>query len=89
MRVRGWCIEAIAKFMDAHRKAFNLAFNATIVNDETAELLVAKAFNDSKAVAIEANILTSATVGDILAKAQRVAKAIKGQVKESAASEGA
>ncbi|MCR4369133.1 MAG: 50S ribosomal protein L10 [archaeon] len=72
-----------ANFANAHRNAFNLAFNSRIFTTETTELLLAKAFNDSKAVAMEANIMTSATVGDLLAKANAQAGALKGMVKDA------
>ena len=72
-----------AQFVSAHGKAFNLAFNAAIVNSSTADILLAKAFSNAKAVALEANFLTSATVGGSLAKANAQALALKGKVKDA------
>ncbi|HLC79585.1 MAG TPA: 50S ribosomal protein L10 [archaeon] len=75
--------KVFANFMAAHKGAFNLAFNATITNSATIELLLQKSFRDSKSVALEGNFLTSATVGDVLAKAARTAKEIKSHVKDT------
>ncbi len=72
-------------FVTGHRQAFNLAVNAAIFTPETTEFLVTKAFNDAKAVAVEANILTSATVPTLLAKANAQVNALKGMVKETPA----
>jgi len=76
-------------FVSAHQKAFNLAFNAEIFTMQTTDLLVTKAFSNAKAVALEANILTSATVVDLLAKANRQASALKPMIKEEAPKEEA
>jgi large subunit ribosomal protein L10 len=70
-------------FVDAHRKSFNLAFNAAYPATGVVPLLVAKAYNEAKAVAIEANILCAATAGGILSKADAQAKALKALVKEA------
>ena len=77
--------KVFANFVDAHRKAFNLAVNAAYPAKTTIELLVQKAFNDSKAVSLEANIMNSATVDLLLAKADRQAKALAAFVPEEAA----
>ncbi|MBI4052822.1 MAG: 50S ribosomal protein L10 [Candidatus Diapherotrites archaeon] len=77
--------KVFANFVDAHRKAFNLAVNAAYPTKATTELLVQKAFNDSKAVSLEANIMNSATVDLLLAKADRQAKALAALVPEEAA----
>jgi len=76
--------EVFSNFVSAHKKAFNLAMNAVIFTTETTELLVAKAFNNAKAVAIEGNILNSVTVGNLLSKANAQANAIKPLIKEEA-----
>ncbi len=76
--------KAYANFMSAHRGAFNLAINAAIANKSTIELLVSNAFRNSKAVAIEGNILNAISAGHILAKVHGAAKDIKSKVKEDA-----
>ena len=76
--------EVFSNFVSAHKKAFNLAMNAVIFTTETTELLVAKAFNNAKTVAIEANILNSVTVGNLLSKANAQANALKPLIKEEA-----
>src|SRR3989344_6069677 len=73
-----------ANFMAAHRGAFNVAVHAGVTNKATIEHLVSKAFSNSKAVALEGNVLNSVTAGDILAKAERAAKEIKSKIKEDA-----
>ncbi|MAG18098.1 MAG: 50S ribosomal protein L10 [Candidatus Diapherotrites archaeon] len=75
--------QVFGDFVNAHKKAFNLAVNAAILTSETTELLVTKAFNDAKAVALEANILTSATVGSLLAKANAQASVLKPLIKDA------
>lgn len=79
--------QVFANFVSAHNNAFNLAFNASIFTTETTELLVSTAFSNAKAVALESNFLTSATVGSLLAKANVQASALKGMVKEAPAEE--
>ncbi len=79
--------QVFANFVSAHQKAFNLAFNAGIFTSETTELLVVKAYNDAKAVSIEANIINAATVDAILAKANAQAKEVKKLVKNTVPSE--
>ena len=69
--------EVRANFMKAYTQAFNLAFNAGYFVKETIELLVQKAFRETKTVALEANIITPSTAPDILAKASRQAHALK------------
>lgn len=73
--------QVFANFVDAHRKAFNLAINAAITNAKTIEVLLAKAFNDTKAVAVKGNVVTKETAGIVLGKADRAAKALGALVK--------
>ncbi|MFH1391073.1 MAG: 50S ribosomal protein L10 [Candidatus Diapherotrites archaeon] len=75
--------EVFGNFVNAHKKAFNLAVNTEIFTSETTELLISKAFNNAKAVALEANILNSATVGSLLAKANAQASALKPLIKDA------
>jgi len=56
-------------FMDAYRKAINLAVNAAYVAPETAEILVSKAYMDARNLAINAVIFEKGVIEDILAKA--------------------
>jgi large subunit ribosomal protein L10 len=77
--------QVFSNFCNAHRHAFNLAFNAEIFNSATTELLLSNAFLNAKSVCIEANFLTSATVEDLIAKAGRQANALKPLVKENPA----
>ena len=79
--------EVFANFVGAHQKAFNLAFNASIFTPEVTELLITTSFANAKAVALEANLLTSATVGDLLAKANAQASSVKSLVKDAPAEE--
>ncbi|AEA46954.1 50S ribosomal protein L10 [Archaeoglobus veneficus] len=56
-------------FVDAYRKALNLAVNAAYVAPETAEILIAKAVMDARNLAINAAIFEKDVIEDILAKA--------------------
>src|SRR3989338_1393900 len=60
--------------------AMNLAIEVAYPTEETTELLLQKAFNDAKALSIEQNFITTITAGDIVAKAERQALALKEQV---------
>ena len=51
---------------------------------DTLPVLITKGYRGAKAVAIEANILNSATVGDVLAKANAQASALKAKIPETA-----
>ncbi len=76
--------EVFANFVKAEQQAFNLAVNAFVFNDKSTPVIITKAFREAKQVALDANMLTEATVGDILAKAENAAKEIKSHVKEDA-----
>ncbi len=73
--------------MDAHRKAFNLSVEIAFIMPENAEVLLQKAFRESKALSIEAGIINSATAPEILAKAQAQAQALKALVKPAPSKE--
>lgn len=62
---------------DAARWGFNLAMECAYPTSETTELLLQKAFREAKAVALDQNIVNEATAGEILAKAENQALAIK------------
>lgn len=57
--------------------AFNLAVESAYTTSETTELLLQKAFREAKAVALENNIVNKDTEGEILAKAEAQALAVK------------
>ncbi|MFH1054000.1 MAG: 50S ribosomal protein L10 [Candidatus Woesearchaeota archaeon] len=61
----------------ADQWAFNLAVEAGIHNKRTAEFMIQKAFRESKAIAIDLDILTDETVGIMLGKAEAQAKSLK------------
>ncbi|MBE8540085.1 50S ribosomal protein L10 [Geoglobus acetivorans] len=56
-------------FIEAARKALNLAVNSAYVTEETAEILIQKAFLDAKNLAINAAVFEKEVMPDILAKA--------------------
>ncbi|MBW3013544.1 50S ribosomal protein L10 [Candidatus Woesearchaeota archaeon] len=65
----------------ASRWAFNLAMNAGILTKETTEIMIIKAFNEAKALAIGQNILADAVAEQVLAKAEAQAKGLKSAAK--------
>lgn len=72
-------------FTDASRNALNLAVEVAYFTKETAELLVLKGYRNAKGLALEANIMNSATVSEILGKASAQANVLKGKIPESTA----
>ncbi len=76
--------KVFSDFVRAHKGAFNLAINAAITNKATIGLLLSKAFNEAKAVAMEGRVMNSATIGHFLGHAHKAAKHIKSKVKEGA-----
>lgn len=69
--------------------AFNLAVEAAITTPDTTELLLQKAFRDSKAVALEGGVMADAVAEEMLAKAERQMLALKAEanVPDAAAAE--
>ena len=61
----------IENLVQAHTWALNLAVEAGIVNAVTAEVMIQKAFRDSKGLALEANILADLVVEELLGRAER------------------
>ena len=55
----------------------NLAIESAYTTADTIEILLRKAFQDAKALSIEQNIIADLTAGEILAKAEREALAVK------------
>ena len=70
----------IENIHQAHTWAFNLSVEAGIYNKDTIEFMVGKAFNDSKAIAIEQAILAKEVVDEILSKAERQMLSVKSQI---------
>ncbi|MFC1728232.1 50S ribosomal protein L10 [Nanoarchaeota archaeon] len=75
--------EYIDNLTKAHSWAFNLSVEAGIYNSSTIEYMIGKVSRETKALAKEADILTSETVGDVLAKAEAQAKSLKDQIPEA------
>ena len=73
----------LASVQDAFRNALNLAVFAAYPNLESTSLLVQKSFKNVKAVALEANLLVSATVDALLAKANAQALALQSKIPET------
>ncbi|MFC1733002.1 50S ribosomal protein L10 [candidate division KSB1 bacterium] len=69
--------EYLANILQAHQWSFNLAIETGILNADTTEFMITKAYNDSKALAREANILADEMVGEILGKAEMQMKVLK------------
>jgi large subunit ribosomal protein L10 len=69
------------KITTAASEAFNLAIEMVYLTKDTTETLLQKAFRESKAVAIEGNILADAVVNELLAKAEAQAKSVKDEAK--------
>jgi large subunit ribosomal protein L10 len=64
------------KIQTAASEAMNLAVDIAYVSDDTITLLIQKSYRDSKAIALEGNILADAVVEQILAKANAQAEAV-------------
>ena len=65
------------KLKNAAAYAFNLAFNIAYVTKDNAGLLIAKAFNDAKALGLSQEILEKGIVEDLLDKAERSMSSLK------------
>ena len=70
-------------FANAARTAFNIAVDVAYFTTETMPVLITKGYKNAKAIAIEANILNSATVGDVLAKANAQASVLKAKIPDT------
>jgi len=73
--------EYFAKIADAAVSCINLAVEVGFLTAETTEMMIVKAFNESKALALEVNFMADAVKGDVLAKAEREAAAVKAEAK--------
>jgi len=69
------------KYALAHKHAFNLAVYAAYPTDATIEILVQKAFNDTKGLSIESGILNKASLEPLLIKANASANDLKPLIK--------
>ena len=67
-------------FKKAASMAFNLAFNSGYPTKETIELMIIKAYNDSKALAISEDLITDETVSLMVEKAQRSMLGLKNTI---------
>jgi large subunit ribosomal protein L10 len=69
------------KIKSAASDSFKLAVELGIINSQTAEYLVSKAFREAKHLAEEANVLSKETAPQVLSKAEGGAQALKKLVK--------
>ncbi|MBU0952885.1 MAG: 50S ribosomal protein L10 [Nanoarchaeota archaeon] len=74
--------EYLDKIMAGGTAALNLSVVIGYVTKENIEVFISKASREAKALAIEAGILTSETVGPLLAKGDAQAQELKKHVKE-------
>jgi len=66
----------MAKLHTAAAEAMNLAVDIAYPSKDTITLLIQKSYNESKAIALDRNILADAVIGEILAKADAQAAAM-------------
>ncbi len=71
-------------FVEAARKALNLAVSAAYVTEETAEILIMKAVMDARNLAINAVIFEKDVIEDLLAKAYSEMLALASHLSEDA-----
>ncbi len=81
--------KTFANIANAYRNALCVSVETAYPVPENIAVLIGKAFNESRAVSLEACILNSCTAGAILARAQAQASALKGIVKEEPAPQDA
>lgn len=70
----------IAQLKEAYLNAVNLSVNTGYITKETAPLLIAKAYSEAKAVAIEAGVYEPEVIEDIIAKAHLQMLALKSTI---------
>ncbi len=73
--------QLLVQLQDANRWAFNLAVEAGYFTKDTINMLVPKAFNEAKALALEANIMADAVAEELVAKAEVQGKSLKDEIK--------
>jgi len=69
--------EYLQNLQKAHQWAFNLSIEAGLVNKDNISLLLSKAFNEAKTLALEKNIISDVVVIEMLSKAEKTALNIK------------
>ena len=74
--------EYLNDVLQAHSKAFNLAFNIDYYTHDNIPLFLSKANSEARALARAANIITKDTVGEVLGKAKSHADELKKHIKE-------
>jgi large subunit ribosomal protein L10 len=70
----------IAQLKEAYFNAVNLSVNTGYITKETAPILIAKAYSEAKAVAIEAGVYEPEIIKDIIAKAHLQMLALKSTI---------
>jgi len=70
-----------SNFTEAAKWAMNLAVECAITTKDTIEVLLQKAFRDTKAIGVEQSIMTDDTKEEILAKAEAQALSLKSEGK--------
>jgi large subunit ribosomal protein L10 len=73
--------EYIDNLTKAATWSINLAIESAFPTKETTEMLIVKAFNDAKALAIEQNIISDLIAGDMIEKAEREMLSLKTDAK--------
>jgi large subunit ribosomal protein L10 len=73
--------QVLANLQNAHRWSLNLAVESGYFTKDTINMLVPKAFNEAKALALEANIMADAVAEELIAKAEAQAKGLKEEIK--------
>ena len=79
--------KTISDIQSAYNGAFNLAYNIGYPTKENIELFIQKAFREAKSLALKAEYTCSATIKELLAKADAQANALKSKIPEAPASE--
>ncbi|MBD3388635.1 MAG: 50S ribosomal protein L10 [Candidatus Altiarchaeales archaeon] len=69
--------ETLARFQDAHRKAFNLSYHARIFNKHVVEVLLTEAVCNARNLMVNAEIINKDTIELFLGKADAHAKALR------------
>lgn len=69
------------KLMTAVSESFNLAADIAFLTTDNREMLIAKAFREAKAVALESKFLADAVVAEIVELAEREARSVASEAK--------
>ncbi|RLJ02919.1 MAG: 50S ribosomal protein L10 [Candidatus Aenigmatarchaeota archaeon] len=68
--------EFFEKMVMASAYAFNLSLNSGFLTEETAPLMILKAFNEAKSVGLEAGVLEKGVIEDLIARASAEANSL-------------